>query len=721
MAQDPAADRLKRAPIPDRVRADAWDAFMQATDPDDLARRLTPLAMPDAVKADLWDLKAGQPIAAPTPTATPPRAPGLATLGEIAAEKPGGLGTFVSRVAGRVNPIAAAQSLGRMVIPEAAARALGAGDKEAEQYGPLNTLRNMGQATQGVFEEAKAAYDRGDYGSAAIKTLFGSIPLVGPDLNQMGNAMREGRTAEALGDAVGLGASLVAPQVVGTVSARVGKMLPAAQTPAEAAAVRFGRERGIPVDAATATGSDFVRSMQGAVDYSPLGAPVAARARAVQGRELARVGKELSAEVQPAPISAVGAGERVSKALANKITQHNVEATTAYERLRQFEAAAPAEAVATGRTTTTHVPTAAVDAAGRPVMQSATVPASASMRLAVDLRPARQALQPIYDRLTREAELVPLQGGKARALTALDRLMGGRSGAGHGRTATPPSDYAPLSVVDEALGDLKALARTDDLPALRTQGQGVAAQAVKQLDAQVRARAAQAGPDVLNALEEGRRATVAKYATAEARDLIAGRAGAMEPRTIFNRLTANEDAGLVKLRQLERLTPAEVPNVARGLLEDILERPTAEGGFQGAAKAKADWSRVGAATKRILYPKPGQVEAIDNFFNLAAKIAESPNPSKSGLLANAVTQSGLVVLHPATGIPVVLGTGALATILHSPKAVQFLTTGLRMSINAKPAAQAAAAAQLGRAAQEAGVLRAVPAAAEVEASRERRR
>lgn len=128
-------------------------------------------------------------------------------------QPPGGMAEFARRAASRLNPIPMAQGFGRMVIPEAAARAMGAGDEEAEQYGPLNTLRNMGQSTQEVFEQAKRAYDAGDYGSAAIKALFGSIPAIGPDLNQMGDNMREGNVAQALGDATGLGLSLTAPQI----------------------------------------------------------------------------------------------------------------------------------------------------------------------------------------------------------------------------------------------------------------------------------------------------------------------------------------------------------------------------------------------------------------------------------------------------------------------------------------------------------------------------
>lgn len=140
----------------------------------------------------------------------------------------GGLGTFASRALTRLNPLEGAKAFGRAVIPEAAARALGAGDAEAEGYGPLNTLRNMGQASEDVFNQAKRAYEAGDYGSAAIKSFFGALPMVGPDFNQMGDAMREGRTAEALGDATGLGLSLTAPQAVKALAPSVTRVANAA-------------------------------------------------------------------------------------------------------------------------------------------------------------------------------------------------------------------------------------------------------------------------------------------------------------------------------------------------------------------------------------------------------------------------------------------------------------------------------------------------------------
>lgn len=55
---DPVAGILSKSPLGNTVRADAWDAFHDASDEEDLADRLGKLSLPDSVKADLWDLKA---------------------------------------------------------------------------------------------------------------------------------------------------------------------------------------------------------------------------------------------------------------------------------------------------------------------------------------------------------------------------------------------------------------------------------------------------------------------------------------------------------------------------------------------------------------------------------------------------------------------------------------------------------------------------------------
>lgn len=105
---DPVAELLRKQPIPDAVRAQAWDAFESAKDADELAAALQALKMPDAAKASLWDLKAQTPMAshaAPEPAQTP-EGPGLlqraANFAPMAGGVVGGLigGPFGAAVGG---------------------------------------------------------------------------------------------------------------------------------------------------------------------------------------------------------------------------------------------------------------------------------------------------------------------------------------------------------------------------------------------------------------------------------------------------------------------------------------------------------------------------------------------------------------------------------------------------------------------------------------------
>jgi hypothetical protein len=233
---------------------------------------------------------------------------------------------------------------------------------------------------------------------------------------------------------------------------------------------------------------------------------------------------------------------------------------------------------------------------------------SEAVPLAINLTDTKRALQPVYDRLLRESELAPLMGGKADALRALDRLMSG-------------PDVAPLSVVDAALGDLKTLARAE-IPELRTQGQSIAAQAVQHLDRQVRARAAQAGPKVLTALEEGRGATIGKYQTAGVLEQLR-----TEPVQVYRQLTAPQDSAIGLLRQVREVAPGHIEKVGRAYLENLMTMATEEGGFGRAARLQAEWRKLGPETKKILFTDPGLRGELDHFFLLAKRMAENPNPS----------------------------------------------------------------------------------------------
>lgn len=311
--------------------------------------------------------------------------------------------------------------------------------------------------------------------------------------------------------------------------------------------------------------------------------------------------------------------------------------------------------------------------------------ASESQKLAVDLRNIKKGpLKAIHDDLRAQNESVAFQDGtgKAKALRALDKLMAG-------------PDFQPLSVTDKVLGELKSMARGADMPELRTQGQGIAAQAVKELDAAVRERALRAGPQVLKALEEGRAATTQKYAVSDVLDMLSG-----EPGQVFRQLTQGKDVGLARLRAVEKLAPKEMPNVARAFLEDLMQTATQEGKFGHADKLWADWNRLGGETKRKLFPKPGQIEALDNFFLLGKKINENPNPSGTGTMPK-LNFTELLAAIPAK---------AAAKIMLTPEGVKYLTTARIAARSPSRASQALAVSQLTKAAQSAGIpLDALPA------------
>jgi hypothetical protein len=528
---------------------------------------------------------------------------------------------------------------------------------------------HAGQATQ-ARESARRALAEptlsGKLGAASQMVGHGAaavLPLIGPAAANAGEQIASGDIAGGLGAGTGVLANVLAPRAVSSANARIRGPLRETRNPNEAAAVQFGRENQIPLDAGTVTGSQFVKNVQKKAGGSWGGANTVETTQRAQGEALAATGRKLAEQTNSGPaikgkaVGGVEAGEGVQSALKRSIEESHQTATNAYSKLREIESKKPSRpAPADGMT--------ALDVSQR-------------TPLAVDVTEAVKQLQPLYKQLKRESELgIPMHGAKGRTLAALDGLM-------------DAPNWAPLSVVDGALSDLKAMARGADMPELRTAGQATAAQAVRQLDAQVRAAAARGGPEVLKALEEGRAATKAKHVTSEAMDLIVPANG--EPRAVFARLTANRDAGLTKLRTLQEQAPNEVQNVGRAVLEEILDRPTSEGGFKFADKALADWQKLGPETKKILFPKDGHAKALDQFFLLAKRIGENPNPSGTAQTLNAT--------NVIAGVPMYV----ISKMLYTPKGVRALTGAIELGVSPRAGARAAAMTRLTQAANEAGV------------------
>jgi hypothetical protein len=351
-------------------------------------------------------------------------------------------------------------------------------------------------------------------------------------------------------------------------------------------------------------------------------------------------------------VSRVDAGQNVVTGLTDRIQALDLEANTAYGVLQTIEAD-PRNI--------------------RSVVARAGEPA-APMPMPVDLRQAKVQLRPLFTRLAREKDLVGvLQGKKGQALVALDKLVNG-------------DDFAPASVVDDALGDLKAMSRGADLPELRTESQGAAALAVRSLETTLRDTVARAGPRATQALEDGRRATRTKWEIADVRDLF----NVDEPGGVFQKLVNTKDRSIGLLQKVEAASPGQLPHIGRAVLEDMIETATAEGGFAHADKLWADWRRLGPETKRLLFGS--HVQDLDNFFLLAKQVGKSPNASGTALMLEA----GKVSKIPLSYL--------VAKLAYSPGAVRALSRGVSLSLTSSGAAmKAQAAASLARAAHAAGV------------------
>lgn len=567
-------------------------------------------------------------------------------------------------------------------------------------------------------------------------------------------------------------------------------------TPAEQAANAFAQREGIPLDAATATGSRAALNAQKLVINSMGGEPTGTRLIDAQQQALTRTGRRLAAEVSPVELTDRQVGQALEASLVDTVGRESAAATKDYAGLRALEAdpqyaaevpapkasADAAAAVAqrmrsalgyapnTGelaelrrmaeelgaqpfvkhtwvdRTadygkpgnaaggdfdivggaagapvyddilkslrSSDYVPTrnhvermirdtletghvnevsrAAFDVAQRrlvndPTVTKPTLPPSAgvvpaappvTMGMPVALKPLQDAMRPDHARLMAEAQVAPLMGSKAEAARILSRLM-------------DAPEWVPVSVADGVLGELKTISRAD-VPALRTEGQAIAAKAVQTLSQQVDEIVSQV-PGASALLTRGRAATVRKFEAAKVlKDL------QTDPVGTFKALTGPGNTQLDLLEQVQAQAPALLPQIGRAKLDQLLTLATERGRFQHTDKLYAEWQKMGPERKALLFGGADQVEALDQFFLLAKRIGENPNTSGTAHTLRALNLVG----QPITYL--------VSKLLYTPTGVRaltkFLDADLRVaSGTAKGAAREAAWAGVAAAAQRAGV------------------
>ena len=610
-------------------------------------------------------LLSDDPNAASTePARTPDRPPGFATLWDQMESKNPGSGRALQRVvapAGRfvkeatagLNPVTMLDGLGKAF------------------FSPIKTGTALLSAQDNLRVKGVDAFKRGDYVTGARNFAEWMVPVLGPRMSQAGDMAMEGDIAGGLGAATDVAIQVAGPKVAGRIRlGRTRPLVPPRLSAEQAAAVQFGRSEGIPMDLSTVTGSRHAANIQKRLSGTAGGASVVEEFQDASQAALRSTGKRLAQEagtVSPGlrvpPQTGFGAGKGVIDALNTTIRNRHVAADGWYTKLDNIQ---DAQAQRIAQTGGQQAPP------GSPQ-------AFTNVPLAVDVTAANKMLAPMLADLLAKRDISgALMGAEARVALALDKLSKAKG-------------LQPLSLVDDVLGDLKALAGYGKSPQTRTRGEAAAANAVQYLDDQVLAAARRGGPDALKALQEGRKATVAKYQAIDVLDMLND-----EPGKVFAQLTAGKDSAVKLVRSVKSLAPNELPKVARGFIEQLLEKSTREGGFARGAGIYEDWNRLGSVTKQELFG--GQLtKDLDNFFLLAKKLGVDKNPSGTATTVNVLKFAELAGWVPAK---------VMAKMLFNPASVRALSTGFRMSVNAtatKSAAWTAAIGQLQRAADAAGV------------------
>lgn len=509
-----------------------------------------------------------------------------------------------------------------------------------------------------VKAQADDLWSKGDYTTAALKYLESFAPILGPMMSHQGNQLEKGQYAAAAGDLTGMGISAyVTPKLAGAAvrSPRVVK-------PAADPVVQYARRNKIPLTVGQATGNRFAQGSTAMADWTPIGSLIEYLGRKRANAAMRRVGGEIAQDVRGGgPVDQEVAGANTREQLGSRKQAHEDFATNRYGIVEKNE----------------NYPSNMRNVRQRPGAQKG------PMKLPVDRRSIKARLKPIYERLQQNLPVGREQ--MSEGYKALWNIING-------------DDYVPLTISEEDLGFLKTLARET-----KGRNQALAQQAVRELQGANDTTASSAGPHVVRALAEARDAARMGFETEALLEKTFGDEKSMrEPGALVRSLTANDNHNIAMLRRVKEQVPAALPGIARSFIDKLME--------QKGAKLQADWKHLGVETKKILFT-PAQIEALDLYAEVAARIAYDVNPSHSALTAVSGWSSNLGALyaHPVTGIASIGGGGAISAIMRSPMAVRLATQAWRLAL--KPAGTTALASA--RAAQVTTLLRAAERAAGV--------
>lgn len=639
---------LKPLPIPDAVKADAWDAFETSSSEEDLTRRLQALPMPEEAKAALWDLKFSGAAVEAQPKAQ-------------ASQPAGAVSRLLSGVGEMLNPIPLLRSMSKdsvlpLLVPPPLAPA-------AAAYASRDVLTGMGERTKQKAGESVEALKAGKPGEALFHAEE-AIPIVGNVLTGFYDKLRTGDIAGAIGNVMGLAAPYGAGKLTGALKVPIRSGL----SRMEQDALRGVQARGVPVSTSAASGSKVMTGAAELAENVPIAGSPVTKAKTAATEALARTGKQLAEAIAPGRgTTKETAGVALQESFGKRIHALDAQADVSYNELRRIAANSKKDIQTGTKTVITGEPDIPES------LVKTTEPVIETIQMPVDQRAAKAALRQLAERLERTIPEAKRQ--MSPGYSALKDFLN-----------TP--DFVDAITADKNLGAIKALARPSpwEIPEMRNASQGIAASTVKQLHRAVDEAVAQAGPDAVQALNRGRAATKLKYEAWKT----ASKWINAEPVRLVEALVSQHDRSVNFLRSVKKLAPAEMPGVARSVVEGILEGTAETGGYTKAKTALNRWNAIGDKTKALLFD-PTKVKELDDFFLGADVLSRVRNPSGTGQISATGAAGAALVADPIKAMMGLLGVRGLATALASPAGGAMILRGGSIPVGAPIAAGTKAA------------------------------
>jgi hypothetical protein len=528
----------------------------------------------------------------------------------------------------------------------------------------LKTGAEMGKgmlAAQGQeYVKAQQARQQGRYDQALMHLIAYATPVLGPMADDLITRTMSGQSPEVAAD---LTAMLVGQKVAEAFPKSVQVFKPKTPiNPVVARAVTTAEKHGIPLNAGLATDIPAIRATQEGIEKTGLLSGWQAGKRNLERQEAFRdtlLGKAQSTGGTATTYET--AGEAARGSVQREIAQQQATATRHYDQLRAMEAN--------------------------------------NQVIGVDMDSVRARLKPIADELARRKRVggeLGLTKAQREASINLDAFM----------SSTAP--VAALTDVDAILSDLKALLR-DSKKA--SQGAAISkdtaglAKLVQELNQEVVSAAKSSAPGAYDALRQGRLATIAKW---DANDVLATLRE--EPVGVIRQVLAQKDGGITLLKNLDRVSPNVMPEIARASLQTIIEEGMS-GGTVSGAKMLSNWKNIGNSTRRIIFrdalkKNPQFLSELDDLFLMVDKASSSMNPPGTAAMGVNLFKAGIASSNPSVWPWLALnelGSAGMAKALSSPAVVKALRRGVRLPSGSSAANVAANVAALNTALKAAGV------------------